>query len=46
MIGIYIGTLDDPSDFKPQVVMFASRGHAWDYLDPALPKLSNMRPSE
>ena len=46
MIGIYVGTLDDPSDFKPQVVMFASRGHAWDYLDPALPKLSNMRPSE
>jgi hypothetical protein len=45
MIGIYVGTLDDPSGFKPEVVMFASRGHAWDYLDPALPKLPNMRPS-
>ena len=43
-IGIYVGTLDDPSSFKPQMVMFASRGHAWDPLDPALPKLPAMRP--
>ena len=26
MIGIYVGTLDDPSGFKPQAVIFASRG--------------------
>jgi hypothetical protein len=45
MIGIYVGTLDDPSGFKPQVVIFASHGHAWDRLDPALPKLPNMLPS-
>jgi hypothetical protein len=45
MIGIYVGTLDDPSGFKPQAVIFASRGHSWDHLDPALPKLPNMRPS-
>jgi len=44
MLGVYVGTLDDPSAFKPQLVMFASRGHAWDYLDPGLPKLPNMRP--
>jgi hypothetical protein len=42
MIGIYVGTLDDPSAFKPQVVMFASRGHSWDHLDPALPRLAEM----
>ena len=45
MIGVYVGTLDDPSGFKPQIVMFASRGHDWDLLDPALPKFPNMRPS-
>jgi hypothetical protein len=45
MIGVYVGTLDDPSSFKPQVVMFAARGHDWDLLDPALPKFPNMRPS-
>jgi len=45
MIGIYVGTLDDPSGFKPQIVMFASRGQHWDQLDPALPKFPKMRPS-
>jgi hypothetical protein len=44
MIGVYVGTLDDPSAFRPQIVMFASRGHDWDQLDPAVPKLPLMRP--
>jgi hypothetical protein len=44
MIGVYVGTLDDPSAFQPQIVMFASRGHDWDHLDPAVPKLPLMRP--
>jgi len=38
LLGLYVGTLDDPSVFKPQAVMFAARGHAWDRVDPALPK--------
>jgi len=42
----HVGALDDPSDFAPELVMFASRGHAWDRLDPALPKVPNMRPSK
>jgi hypothetical protein len=45
MIGIYVGTLDDPHVFKPQEVIFASRGQGWDHLDPALPKRPHMRPS-
>jgi hypothetical protein len=45
MIGVYVGTLDDPSGFKPEIVMFASRGHSWDHLDPALPRIPKMRPS-
>lgn len=45
MIGVYVATLDDPSGFKPQIVMFASHGHSWDHLDPALPKIPLMRPS-
>jgi hypothetical protein len=45
MIGVYVGTLDDPSIFKAQIVMFASRAQAWDHVDPALPRLSHMRPS-
>ena len=45
LIGVYVGTLDDPSGFEPEIVMFASRGHSWDHLDPALPKVPQMRPS-
>ena len=45
LIGVYVGRLDDPSGFKPQLVMFASRGNDWDHLDPALPKVPYMRPS-
>jgi hypothetical protein len=45
LIGVYVGTLDDPSGFKPQLVMFASRGNDWDHLDPALPRVPYMRPS-
>jgi len=43
MIGVYVGTLDDPSIFKPQVVLFASRAQSWDHIDPAVPRLSHMR---
>jgi hypothetical protein len=45
LIGVYVGTLDDPSGFKPQMVMFAAHGHSWDHLDPTLPKVPHMRPS-
>jgi hypothetical protein len=45
MVGVYVGTLDDSSGFRPQIVMFASRGQSWDHLDPALPRIPNMRVS-
>lgn len=43
-IGIYVGTLDDASTFKPSVVLFCSRGYAWDYLDPEVQKLPEWHP--
>ena len=36
------GSLDDPSRYKPQVVTYAARGHAWDHLDPALTRFDKM----
>ena len=45
MIGVYVGGLDDPAGFKPDVAIFTSSGHPWDHLDPTLPRLSHMRPS-
>jgi len=43
-IGIYVGTLDDATAFKPAVVLFCSRGHAWDFLDPGVRKLPEWHP--
>lgn len=37
-------SLDDPGRYKPDAVTYGSRGHAWDYLDPALPKFDKMPP--
>ena len=32
----------DPGRYRPQMVMYGVRGHAWDHLDPALPKFDRM----
>lgn len=44
VFAVHAGSLDDPSRFKPQFVTYAVRGHAWDKLDPALPKFDRMPP--
>jgi hypothetical protein len=44
MRAISVGSLDDPSVFKPQFVCYTSRGHAWDVVDPALPSFPEMPP--
>jgi hypothetical protein len=41
---ISAGSLDDPSVFKPQFVCYTSRGHAWDFVDPAVPSFPKMPP--
>lgn len=38
------GLFDDPTLFKPEIVVYASRGQAWDHLDPALARFSEMPP--
>lgn len=43
-IGVRAASLDDPSRYRPQFVVYAARGHAWDRLDPALPKFDFMPP--
>lgn len=44
MMMIAVGTLDDPGVFKPQMAVYASRGSAWDHLDPGLPRFPLMPP--
>ncbi len=35
-IAIYAGSLDDPTIYKPQRVIYRSSGQPWDFTDPAL----------
>ncbi len=42
---VHAASLDDPSRFKPQMVMYGVRGHAWDHLDPSLPTFDRMPPA-
>ncbi|UHQ19538.1 GFA family protein [Lysobacter sp. KIS68-7] len=39
---VHAASLDDPGRYTPQMVTYAVRGHAWDHLDPALPKFDKM----
>jgi hypothetical protein len=41
---VHAASLDDPSRYKPQAVTYTVRGHAWDHLDPVLPKFDKMPP--
>lgn len=43
-ITISAGTLDDPGQFKPQLVVYHDRANAWDHLDPALMTFAKMPP--
>jgi hypothetical protein len=45
MIGIYVGSLDDASTFRPAAIFYAARGYGWDFLDPDVPKLPEWRTS-
>ena len=35
-------SLDDPTRFAPQMIVYTSSGFAWDHLDPALPRSAKM----
>lgn len=46
MVTIAAGSLDDPTRFKPQMVVYTSSGHAWDPVDPKLAAFAKMLPPE
>jgi hypothetical protein len=41
---IHAASLDDPARFEPQAITYAIHAHAWDPLDPALPRFETMPP--
>lgn len=42
LIAIHPASLDDASQFSPQLVTYSMRGHAWDALDSSLQKFERM----
>jgi hypothetical protein len=44
-VGINVGSLDDPSWFRPQMHIFTSEAQPWDQMDPALPKYEKYPPA-
>ena len=44
LFSVHAASLDDPSRYEPQMVLYRIRGYAWDHLDPAVPKFEKMPP--
>ena len=44
MINVTAGTLDDPSVFQPQFVIYTKSRPSWDRLDSGLPEFETMPP--
>lgn len=42
LIAVPVASLDDPGLFNPQALTYASRGHRWDLVDPAIPAFAGM----
>ncbi len=42
MIAVHATSLDEPSQFNPQFVVYAVSGHAWDKIDSELKKFERM----
>ena len=39
---IHAASLDEPERYQPQAATYTLHGHAWDYLDPAVPRFEKM----
>ncbi|HVG46964.1 MAG TPA: GFA family protein [Rubellimicrobium sp.] len=39
------GSLDDPSRYRPQLVLWGAAAQAWDRVDPSLPRFDAMSPT-
>ena len=44
-VGMTVGSLDDPSWFKPAVDMWVSDAQPWDLMDSATPKFEKLPPN-
>ena len=45
LVAIRVGTLDDPSGFRPEADIFVKSAQPWDYLNPAIEKHTHEQPT-
>ena len=38
IVGLRVGSLDDPSEFRPEADIFVKSAQPWDHMNPELPK--------
>jgi hypothetical protein len=44
IVGLRVGTLDDPSGFRAEADIFVTSAQPWDHMNPALPKYPTYPP--
>ena len=44
IVGLRVGTLDDPSGFRPEADIFVKSAQPWEHLNPDLPKYDTYPP--
>ena len=42
LFAVHASSLDDPDRFTPQMLLYSSRGHAWDDVDPSIQSFERM----
>ena len=42
LVFVRASSLDDPNEFKPQMIVYTDRAASWDHMDPSLPGFATM----
>jgi hypothetical protein len=45
VVGVRVGSLDDPSHYSPALDIFVASAQPWDHLNPELPKFPGYSPA-
>jgi hypothetical protein len=46
IVGLRVGSLDDPGEFRPEADIFVKSAQPWDYMNPELPKHQSYPPGQ
>lgn len=46
LVGLRVGTLDDPSEFRPEADIFVKSAQPWEHMNPDLPKYDTYPPGK